>query len=79
MITVSFLEAKIHLAKLLEQVSAGEQILITTHGKVVARLVPVDDQAAGSVRHAIDGLKGLRERLSFGDEDWKDLRDIGRR
>ena len=79
MITVGSFEAKTHLARLLDQVRAGEQVLITKHGKAVARLVPVDDQVAGSVRHAIDGLKGLRERLSLGGEDWKDLRDTGRR
>jgi prevent-host-death family protein len=34
-------EAKTHLSKLLERVSAGEEIAITRRGEEVARLVPV--------------------------------------
>ena len=38
---VGVLEAKTHLSRLLEEVEAGRSILITRHGKGVARLVPV--------------------------------------
>ncbi len=34
-------EAKIHLSRLLAQVAAGEEVLISRAGKPVARLVPV--------------------------------------
>lgn len=34
--------AKTHLSKLLEQVSAGEEIIIARDSKPVAKLVPVD-------------------------------------
>ena len=34
-------EAKTHLSRLLERVSAGEEIVITRRGEEVARLVPV--------------------------------------
>jgi len=34
-------EAKTHLSKLLERVSAGEEIAITRRGEKIARLVPV--------------------------------------
>ncbi len=34
-------EAKTHLSRLLERVSAGEEIAITRRGEEVARLVPV--------------------------------------
>jgi len=43
--SVGALEAKTHLAALLDAVAAGEQITITRHGRPVARLVPPDDQA----------------------------------
>lgn len=33
-------EAKTHLSRLLQQVAAGEEVLIALRGRVVARLVP---------------------------------------
>jgi prevent-host-death family protein len=39
-------EAKTHLSKLLDRVSAGEEITITRRGEDVARLVPVRRGAA---------------------------------
>ncbi|MGH3717444.1 MAG: type II toxin-antitoxin system Phd/YefM family antitoxin [Pseudonocardiaceae bacterium] len=38
---VNVYEAKTHLSKLLEQVEAGDEIIIARHGKPVARLVPL--------------------------------------
>ncbi|MFW5452908.1 type II toxin-antitoxin system Phd/YefM family antitoxin [Thioalkalivibrio sulfidiphilus] len=38
--TVQIVEAKAHFSALLAAVEAGEEIAITRHGKVVARLVP---------------------------------------
>ncbi len=45
-------EAKTHLSKLLERVSAGEEIAITRRGEEVARLVPVP--RTGARRFGID-------------------------
>ena len=39
MITVGAFEAKTHLSNLLERVAEGEEVIITKHGKPVARLV----------------------------------------
>jgi len=39
-------EAKTHLSRLLERVSAGEEITITRRGEDVARLVPAPAAAA---------------------------------
>ena len=41
MVTVGAFAAKTHLAALLERVERGEEVLVTRHGKAVARLVPV--------------------------------------
>ena len=41
MITVNVHEAKTHLSRLLEQVRAGEEVVIAKAGKPVARLVPL--------------------------------------
>jgi len=45
-------EAKTHLSKLLERVSAGEEIVITRRGEEVARLIPA--RRAGARRLGID-------------------------
>jgi len=45
-------EAKTHLSKLLERVSAGEEITITRRGEDVARLVPAPN--AGVRRIGVD-------------------------
>lgn len=38
--SVSVFEAKSQLSKMIEAVESGEQVVITKHGKPVARLVP---------------------------------------
>jgi prevent-host-death family protein len=45
-------EAKTNLSKLLERVSAGEEIAITRRGEEIARLVPA--RQAGGRRFGID-------------------------
>jgi prevent-host-death family protein len=40
MVTVTLVEAKAHLSELLDKVEAGEQVVITRHGRPVARLSP---------------------------------------
>ena len=41
--TVSVHEAKTHLSRLLQQIAAGEDVIITLSGQPVARLVPIDE------------------------------------
>lgn len=40
--TVNVHEAKTHLSRLLDQVAAGEEVIIARAGKPIARLVPAD-------------------------------------
>lgn len=42
--TVSLAEAKAHLSELLNTVEAGEEIIITRHGRAVARVSPPEKQ-----------------------------------
>ena len=42
MITINLYEAKAHLSKLIERVLAGDEIVISRHGKPAVRLVPVE-------------------------------------
>jgi prevent-host-death family protein len=39
--TVNIHDAKTHLSRLIEDVSAGEEVIIARNGKPVARLLPV--------------------------------------
>ncbi|MFZ9216666.1 MAG: type II toxin-antitoxin system Phd/YefM family antitoxin [Vulcanococcus sp.] len=39
---VGAFEAKTHLSRLLEEVEGGEEVLITRHGRAVARLMPLE-------------------------------------
>jgi prevent-host-death family protein len=54
--------AKAKFAELLDDVERGETVVITRHGKAIARLVPDDEEARrADVRRAIEGIKALRK------------------
>jgi prevent-host-death family protein len=80
---VGTFEAKNHLSALLELVEQGEDILITRHGKPVARLVPPEgayrkheaEQAAARIRARAAAL----QPSPFDWAEWKAFRDEGRR
>lgn len=76
---VGAFEAKTHLSELLEQVSQGEEILITRRGKPVARLVPANHLESSRTSAVFDRLKALRVGVRLDGLDWKQLRDEGRR
>ncbi len=79
MFTVGAFEAKTHLSSLLERVERGEEVLITRHGKAVARLVPAAAGERARVDEAIAKLKSLRACSTLGGLSWRELRDEGRR
>ena len=78
MITVGAFEAKTHLSALLKKVGEGKEVLITRRGVPVARLVPAGEADRRDVADAIRELRSMREGVTLGDLDWKDLRDAGR-
>lgn len=57
-------EAKTHLASLLDEVERGETLIITRHGKPIARLVPDESSRKQDVEQAIAKIRELRK--SFG-------------
>lgn len=75
-------EAKNTLGSLLDRVEQGEEIVITRHGRPVARLVP--NQGGINRQQAEAAAKRIRERairLHAGHFNWKKLkadRDAGR-
>ena len=79
MITVGAFEAKTNLSALLDRVAGGEEVVITKHGKPVARLVSAAHIDRARVNDAFEKLKLLRKRTTLGDLSWQALRDAGRR
>jgi prevent-host-death family protein len=79
MVTVGAFEAKTHLSTLLDRVAKGEEVVITRHGKPVARLVGVARADRDRVNDAFEKLKLLRKRTTLGGFSWQALRDAGRR
>jgi prevent-host-death family protein len=80
---VGAFEAKNKLSELLDLAERGEEVVITRHGKEVARLVP--PKGVVNRDEAKAAIKRLRERAkkenhgSFDWEEWKAYRDEGRR
>ena len=79
MLTVGAFEAKTHLSALLDRVARGEEVLITRHGKPVARLVPEAAVDPERVEEAIERFKAIARGNRLDGLSWKELRDEGRR
>jgi prevent-host-death family protein len=55
-------DAKARLAELLTAVERGETIVITRHGRRIARLAPETSLKQAEIDRAIDDLASFRER-----------------
>jgi prevent-host-death family protein len=82
MIKIGAFAAKNTLGNLLDLVEKGEEIVITRHGRAVARLVPnfgsVDRTQAAAARERISARAAANQNEGF---DWANLkreRDEGR-
>ena len=65
MIEIGVSEAKARFSWLLDKVMRGEEVIITKHGRPVARLVP-DEQAVRAIaENAIKELRVLRSDLKL--------------
>ena len=75
-------EAKNTLGALLDRVEHGEEIIITRHGKPVARLGPLTGGVNRSEAHrAAERIRSRAKLLNVGGFDWRELkadRDKGR-
>lgn len=80
MITVGAFEAKTHLSALLGRVEEGETVLITKHGKPVARIIPENPQPARlTVQECIDGLLEFGKSHPMSSSEIRGLIDEGRK
>jgi len=56
-------DAKAHLPQLLSDVERGETIVITRHGRAIARLVPEAEQRAGEVQRTMEQIAAFRKTM----------------
>jgi prevent-host-death family protein len=77
-------DAKTRLSELLDRVEKGEQIVITRHGKPVARLVPEGGHNVADAMAAVEELTRIRKELAtrgvrVTQAEIRAMRDEGRR
>jgi len=82
-VSVGAYEAKVKLSELLDKVERGEQVVITRHGKAIARLVPERGHDVAKAMAAVEGLltigKGSgAQGVRVTREDIRAMRDEGR-
>lgn len=78
-------EGENNFSKILKLVEAGEVIVITRHGKPVARIAPHSGVSASRGAAARAAAARIRQRASqrktgpFDWQEWKAFRDAGRK
>jgi prevent-host-death family protein len=73
-------EAKAHLPQLLDDVERGETLIITRHGRAIARIVPEVDRRQEEIDRALDSIQQLRKRTGkVSVDELLSARDEGRR
>jgi prevent-host-death family protein len=77
--SVGAFEAKTHFSAILDNVEKGQEMFITKHGRVVAKLSPVGFNKA-HLKAAVENIQTFQNthKLTL-DLDWKVLRDEGRK
>ena len=80
MTQIALFEAKNRLSELIERVQAGEIIVITRRGKVVAQLsLPTEENAKSRAHDAVARLRAARQGVSLRGIKSRDLIEAGRR
>lgn len=79
MITVGAFDAKTYLSSLLERVERREEVVITCHGRAIARLVLATAAERADVGMTTTRMKEVRAHTTLGGLSWRELRDEGRR
>jgi prevent-host-death family protein len=77
--TIQASEAKTKFLSILDQVERGESMIITRHGKPIARIVPEKSVDSERIEQAIEGMRALRQRIGkLSLEEILSARDEGR-
>ncbi len=61
--TIQASEAKTHFLRILNEVERGESVIISRHGRRIARIIPDVEIDQERVQRAIDGMLALRRRI----------------
>jgi prevent-host-death family protein len=77
--TIGAYEAKTHLPRLLDEVSKGERITITKHGRPVAVLVPPGSAGTSDADAIMARILELRRGNRLNGLSIRELIDEGRR
>jgi prevent-host-death family protein len=62
---INITELRQHLPDYLRQVQQGDEIVVTLHGKAIARIVPNTDKSEREI--ALKRLQALRGKMIVGD------------
>ena len=80
MATFGIFDAKSRFCELISGVEAGESVVITKHGRPVAKIVPFDEpRDQDKIQRAIEGLQEFRKAHPLRGLVIKDLIEEGRR
>jgi len=55
-------DAKVHLPQLLDDVERGDTLIITRHGRPIARIIPEAHRRQEETDQAIDAIRAIRPR-----------------
>jgi prevent-host-death family protein len=79
MIEIGAYEAKTRLSSLLDKVEQGEEVVITRHGRPIARLVPARQAREAELDDVVARFRQARKGVRLGGLSIKDLINEGRR
>jgi prevent-host-death family protein len=61
--TIQASEAKTHFLRILDKVERGETVVITRHGRAIARISPEAENAGENLVQAIVEMRALRKKI----------------
>ncbi len=77
--TIQASAAKTHFLRILDRVERGETVVITRHGKAIARISPEESAEADDLKDAVAEMRNLRKRMGrLTLEEILSARDEGR-
>lgn len=79
MVAITAFDAKTRFGELLERVARGEAVVITRHGRPIARITPVEAPDLNRRRAAIARLQSFGRGQTLGGLSVRELVDEGRR
>jgi len=71
---IAFTQAKTKFSEILDRVKNGEEFVITRHGEIIAKLVPVQSARSEEVKKTIAQLRTLRKGIKISTDEiitWK--------